>query len=84
MLGGNEAAAASAVQNGQALALGALLTRYLVEAPPNVCTPSYLADTAAKIAAAAPEVMKLEVSSVVPGAVWPHTVCHCVSLYVTH
>ncbi|KAI3433435.1 hypothetical protein D9Q98_003250 [Chlorella vulgaris] len=61
MLGGNEAAAASAVQHGQALALGALLTRYLVEAPPNVCTPSYLADTAAKIAAAAPEVMKLEV-----------------------
>lgn len=33
-------AAAAAIQRGQALALGALLARYLVEAPPNVCTPT--------------------------------------------
>lgn len=57
---GGEAAEA-AIARGRALAHGALLTRYLVESPPNVCTPPYLADTAANIAAAAPDVMKLEV-----------------------
>jgi leucyl aminopeptidase len=38
LFGGDDAAAA--VERGRALALGALLTRYLVEAPPNVCTPT--------------------------------------------
>jgi leucyl aminopeptidase len=38
-----------------------LLTRFLVEAPPNVCTPTHLAEAAAMIAAGAPGVMKLEV-----------------------
>ncbi|KAL4431101.1 hypothetical protein ABPG75_006357 [Micractinium tetrahymenae] len=55
------AAAAAAIERGRALALGALLTRYLVEAPPNVCTPTHLAEAAAKIAADASDVMKLEV-----------------------
>ncbi len=50
-----------AVAHGVAMARGALLTRYLVEAPPNVCTPTHLADAAAAIAAGAPDVMKLQV-----------------------
>lgn len=54
-------AAAAAIERGQALALGALLTRYLVEAPPNVCTPTHLAEAAAVVAQGAPDVMKLEV-----------------------
>ncbi|PSC76746.1 aminopeptidase family isoform B [Micractinium conductrix] len=54
-------AAAAAIARARALALGALLTRYLVEAPPNVCTPTHLAHAAAEIAASAPEVMQLEV-----------------------
>jgi len=36
--GGSDAAAA--VATGSALAKGAIFTRYLVEAPPNVCTPT--------------------------------------------
>jgi leucyl aminopeptidase len=35
--------------------------RYCVEAPANVCTPAYLADVAAKIAAIAPERFELKV-----------------------
>ena len=35
--------------------------RYLVEAPPNICTPTHIANAAAKIAEGAPDVMKLEV-----------------------
>ena len=35
--------------------------RYLVEAPPNICKPAYLADAAAEITQSAPEVLKLEV-----------------------
>jgi leucyl aminopeptidase len=50
-----------AVAHGVAMARGALLTRYLVEAPPNVCTPTHLADAAAAIAAGAPDVMKLQI-----------------------
>lgn len=38
LFGGDDAAAA--IERGRALALGALLARYLVEAPPNVCTPT--------------------------------------------
>jgi leucyl aminopeptidase len=53
--------AAAAVARGEALARGALLTRFLVEAPPNVCTPTYLAEAAAAVAAAAPAHMTLEV-----------------------
>lgn len=52
---------ASSIAHGVALARGALLTRFLVEAPPNVCTPTHLAEAAEMIAAGAPEVMKLEV-----------------------
>ncbi|GAB4822773.1 hypothetical protein N2152v2_009819 [Parachlorella kessleri] len=51
----------AAVRQGVVLARGALLTRYLVESPPNVATPSHLADAAKRIAEAAPDVMKLEV-----------------------
>ena len=61
-LGASNADAASAsLAHGVAMARGALLTRYLVEAPPNVCTPTYLAEAAAVVAASAPDVMKLEV-----------------------
>ena len=41
---------------GNAVASGILLARYLVEAPPNVCTPRHLARAAESIAAAAPDV----------------------------
>ena len=37
------------------------LRRYLVEAPPNICTPTHLANAAAKIAEGASDVMKLEI-----------------------
>lgn len=43
--------AEAAVLRGQALARGSALTRDLGNMPPNVCTPSYLAETAHKIAA---------------------------------
>ena len=35
--------------------------RYLVEAPPNICTPSHIAEAAQKIQEAAPDVFSLEV-----------------------
>lgn len=50
-----------AIKQGASVAVGALLTRYLVEAPPNVCTPSHLAAAAEHIAARAPERFSLEV-----------------------
>lgn len=59
--GANDNAVSTSVTHGVAMARGALLTRYLVEAPPNVCTPTHLADAAAEIAAGASDVMKLKV-----------------------
>lgn len=53
--------AGEAIAKGAALGHGALFTRYLVEAPANVCTPTYLASAAQHIAGLAPEHMKLEV-----------------------
>jgi leucyl aminopeptidase len=35
--------------------------RYLVEAPPNICTPTHLADAAQRIAEGAPDVMKVQI-----------------------
>ncbi|KAG2430377.1 hypothetical protein HYH02_013739 [Chlamydomonas schloesseri] len=55
------AGAEAAIKRGLAVARGNLLTRYLVESPPNVCTPAHLAATAAHIAAVAPEVFSLKV-----------------------
>lgn len=55
------AAAEAALARASATAHGTLLTRYLVEAPPNVCTPSHIADAAAHIAASFPGVMTLKV-----------------------
>lgn len=55
------AGADASIAHGVAMAKGALLTRYLVESPPNVCTPTHIADAAAAIAAGAPDVMKLQV-----------------------
>ena len=46
---------------GSAVASGVLLARYLVEAPPNVCTPRHLARAAESIAAAAPDVFSAEI-----------------------
>lgn len=54
-------AGASGLAKGQAVAAGALLTRYLVEAPPNVCTPTHLADAAQHIASRFPGCMSLKV-----------------------
>lgn len=36
-------------------------SRYLVEAPPNICTPTHLANAAAKIAEGASDVMQLQI-----------------------
>jgi len=41
--------------------LGTFLTRYLVESPANICTPTYLAQASQDIADKSPEVMKLEI-----------------------
>jgi len=46
---------------GGAVASGVLLARYLVEAPPNVCTPRHLARAAESVAAAAPDVFAVEI-----------------------
>ena len=43
------------VAAGAAVARGTLLARYLVEAPPNVCTPAHLARAAAEVQATAPK-----------------------------
>eukprot|EP00798_Chlamydomonas_sp_ICE-L_P006676 gene6676-3341_t len=56
-----EADATAAVTKAGAIASGTNLTRYLVEAPPNVCTPTHIADSAKHIADKFPEVMKLKV-----------------------
>ena len=40
---------AAAISAGSALAKGVFLTKYLVEAPPNVCTPTHMAECAAHI-----------------------------------
>lgn len=50
-----------AISSGVAYARGSLFTRYLVEAPPNVCTPSHLAAAAKHIADMCPERMSLKV-----------------------
>lgn len=55
------ASADAALKRASAAAAGNLLARYLVEAPPNVCTPTHLADAARHIAALAPGKFQLEV-----------------------
>ncbi|WIA31378.1 hypothetical protein OEZ86_002277 [Tetradesmus obliquus] len=60
-LGGSQQQLEAGLQAGAGLAAGNFMTRYLVEAPPNVCTPSHLADAAAHIAALAPERLSLQV-----------------------
>lgn len=57
----DEAVAKEAVARGVAVASGNLLTRYLVEAPPNICTPGHLADTAKYLADKFPDVFSLKV-----------------------
>ena len=46
---------------GSAVASGVLLARYLVEAPPNICTPRHLARAAESIASAAPDVFSVKI-----------------------
>ncbi|EIE19999.1 hypothetical protein COCSUDRAFT_54513 [Coccomyxa subellipsoidea C-169] len=53
--------AAAAIGRGHGAAKGVLLSRYLVETPANICTPTYLAKVAAVIAESAPDVFKLEI-----------------------
>ena len=52
---------ASSIHLAKAVANGTFLSRYLVEAPPNVCTPSHIANTAKHIAAKFPSVMSLSI-----------------------
>jgi leucyl aminopeptidase len=54
-------AAEDAVAQGVVLAKGNLFARGLVEAPPNFCSPTYLAEAAAEIAKKFPERLTLEV-----------------------
>lgn len=68
LFGGKDGAAA--VQRAQAFVAGATLTRYLVEAPPNVCTPAHLAQAAEEIAESAPDVYQLKVP--VGGCAWQY------------
>ena len=49
------------VAAGSALARGITLARYLVEAPPNVCTPAHVARAARDVAAGAPDVLTCKV-----------------------
>ncbi|GAX85907.1 hypothetical protein CEUSTIGMA_g13323.t1 [Chlamydomonas eustigma] len=50
-----------AVKTAIAVSKGALLTRYLVEAPPNVCTPTHLAEAAQHLTSTFPSVLSLKV-----------------------
>ncbi|KAK9843719.1 hypothetical protein WJX81_003551 [Elliptochloris bilobata] len=58
---GAGAGAEAAIKRAAALARGNILARYIVEAPPNICTPSHLARAAEAIAAAAPDVFSCRV-----------------------
>lgn len=58
---GFQAGAQKGIKKAEAVAKGAMLTRYLVEAPANVCTPAHLADAAKLISTQFPDVMTLEV-----------------------
>ena len=49
------------IARGVTMGKGSLFTRFLVEAPPNVCTPSHLAAAAKHIADSFPETMSLKV-----------------------
>ncbi|KAG1659191.1 hypothetical protein FOA52_005669 [Chlamydomonas sp. UWO 241] len=49
------------IAHARAVAAGNMVARYLVEAPPNICTPTHIAACAAHIAAKFPSVMTLEV-----------------------
>ncbi|XP_075265524.1 uncharacterized protein LOC142357914, partial [Convolutriloba macropyga] len=51
----------ASIDRAAAMARGVYLTRFLVEAPPNVANPTHLAEAAAMIAAEFPERMSLEV-----------------------
>jgi len=54
-------AAAAPLMRARAYSAGNMVARYLVEAPPNICTPSHIAACAAHIAARFPDVMSLRV-----------------------
>lgn len=56
--GGGDTAGAA---RGAAMARGNTYARWLVNAPPNVCTPTYLAGSAKAIAEKFPECMSVEV-----------------------
>lgn len=53
--------AAPAFKPAQALASGAILARQLVGAPPNVATPSALAETARQLASSYPDVLTVKI-----------------------
>ena len=57
----SEADLLAGAAQGSAVASGILLARFLVEAPPNVCTPRHLARAAEAIAAAAPDVFEVKI-----------------------
>ena len=59
--GADAAGVADALAEGAATASGVTLTKQLVAAPPNVVTPTALAETASEIAAAFPETMSVKI-----------------------
>ena len=59
--GADAASVADALAEGAATASGVTLTKQLVAAPPNVVTPTALAETASEIAAAFPETMSVKI-----------------------
>lgn len=61
IFGCDAAAATAAITRGVSLAKGNLYARWLVDAPPNVCNPTYLANSAKAIAEKFPDVMSCTV-----------------------
>jgi leucyl aminopeptidase len=59
--GEDAAGMAAGIARGASLARGNLYARWLVDAPPNVCTPTYLANSAQAIADQFPDVMSCKI-----------------------
>ncbi|CAG9467562.1 unnamed protein product [Pedinophyceae sp. YPF-701] len=58
---GKSAEADAAVANSTAFAKGCTMAKFLVEAPPNVCTPTYLSHCAQELAKEYPDVMTCKI-----------------------
>ncbi|KAJ9530097.1 hypothetical protein QJQ45_023390 [Haematococcus lacustris] len=71
-----EESASAALAKAQALAHGTLLTRYLVEAPPNICTPTHLAEAAQHVASLFPDTMQVSHEGAAHHTTAHHTTPH--------